>query len=92
MKTGSHAKYVIILKYTDYYYVFKHFPFGLILSADAMYVICYYLVAREPIFGISGKAFVSINGGSRLKSSDFGEVSSTSGCLEWATLFYCGTP
>ena len=22
----------------------------------------------------------------------FGEVSSSSGCLEWATLFYCGTP
>ena len=22
----------------------------------------------------------------------FGEVSSSSGCLGWATLFYCGTP
>ena len=22
----------------------------------------------------------------------FGEVSSSSGCLVWATLFYCGTP
>ena len=22
----------------------------------------------------------------------FGEVSSSSGCLRWATLFYCGTP
>ena len=22
----------------------------------------------------------------------FGEVSPSSGCLEWATLFYCGTP
>ena len=22
----------------------------------------------------------------------FGEVSSSSGCLEWAMLFYCGTP
>ena len=22
----------------------------------------------------------------------FGEISSSSGCLGWATLFYCGTP
>ena len=26
------------------------------------------------------------------KPSLFGEVSSSSGCLGWATLFYCGTP
>ena len=25
-------------------------------------------------------------------SERFGEVSSSSGYLEWATLFYCGTP
>ena len=26
------------------------------------------------------------------ESMSFGEVSSSSGCLGWATLFYCGTP
>ena len=69
--------------------------FGVIVSCRILYSFVVYLY-------VSGSGSITSVGeeGANLYSVVyfvimwflFGEVSSSSGCLGWATLFYCGTP
>ena len=65
--------------------------FGVVVSCRILYSFVGYLY-------VSGSGSVTSIGEERANLSaigyvvSVGEVSSFSGCLGWATLFYCGTP
>ena len=75
----------------------------LVLSLPKLGVSCRTLYSFVVYLYVNGSGSITSVGEERANLSAvccfpvimwflFGEVSSSSGCLGWATLFYCGTP